>query len=340
MPAIPKTLKERLQKLGIRHFDELIHDQPKEWLHKHFSSGSSKYPVNVSRLIRNIIWQTRERVLKKEREPVKELIRTFWYMYIKPTLTRAEALSDETSQYNHLVRLLAEMVKIYEVMEYKDIGFRDDNRANRKVGLNANVILYAEKVGHADYLTEVAEKYQVSVIACGGQPSIMNIEYFVDDLKSRGIDLRRSFFLFSIVDFDTSGWIVRDSFIKDLQRFGIKNIKNLELIHPDMLTPEEILQSRILVHDPKEAVKKNTAWLREIKKYKYQNAQYLQPETDPKGNRIIYGLESEAVSSKRIDLVLAEILPPLLGKDESLLKIAMLERLNQSIKDLMIFKLT
>jgi len=152
-------------------------------------------------------------------------------MYIKPTLTRAESLSDETDQYNQLIRVLADMVKKHKIMEYKDIGFRDDNRVNRKVGLNANIILYAEKIGHADFLSEIAEKYQISVIAFGGQPSIMNIEYLVDDIKSRKIDIRRSFFIFSIVDFDPSGWIVRNSFIDDLKRFGIKNIKNIENLY-------------------------------------------------------------------------------------------------------------
>ena len=53
------TLREKLRKLGIRHLDELIHDQPKEWLIKNFSKGATDYPINVALLFRNIIWQTR-----------------------------------------------------------------------------------------------------------------------------------------------------------------------------------------------------------------------------------------------------------------------------------------
>jgi len=340
MLKLSKQQKVRLKKLGIRHFDELIHNQPKEWLHKKFSTTSSKYPVNVTRLMRNIIWQIRERIILKEKSPLKELIRTFWYMYIKPTLTRAESLSDETDQYNQLIRVLADMVKKHKIMDYKDIGFRDDNRANRKVGLNANIILYAEKIGHADFLSEIAEKYQVSVIAFGGQPSIMNIEYLVDDIKSKKIDIRRSFFIFSIVDFDPSGWIARNSFIDDLKRFGIKNIKNIELIHPDMLLPDEILLSRVFVRENEQTSKKNTSWLREIKKYKYDNYSYIQPEKDRKGNRIIYGLEAEAVSSKRITQVLDTLIPPLLGKNEQALEIIMLEKLRKSIQELILHKIS
>ena len=29
---LPPTIKERLRKIDVRHFDELIHDQDKDWL--------------------------------------------------------------------------------------------------------------------------------------------------------------------------------------------------------------------------------------------------------------------------------------------------------------------
>jgi len=340
MLKLSKQQKLKLKKLGIRHFDEPIHNQSKDWLFQKFSTTSTKHPVNVTRLMRNIIWQVRENILIKKKKPLKELIRTFWYMYIKPTLTRAESLSDETDQYDQLIQVLADMVKKHKIMKYKDIGFRDDNRANRKIGLNANIILYAEKIGHADFLSEIAEKYQISMIAFGGQPSIMNIEYLVNDIKSKKIDIRRSFFIFSIVDFDPSGWIVRNSFIDDLKLFGIKNIKNIELIHPDMLLPDEVLLSRVFVRDNEQTYKKNTSWLREIKKYKYKNYPYIQPEKDQKNNRIIYGLESEAISSKRITQALDELLPPLLGKDEKALEIIMLQKLRKSIQKLILQKIS
>lgn len=95
---LPKLQKDRLRRLGIRHFDQKIHDQSKEWLIKYFSYGADEYPVNVSRLMRNIVWQMREKILTKKKPPLKELIRTFWYMHIKPTLSRAGALSEKTDQ--------------------------------------------------------------------------------------------------------------------------------------------------------------------------------------------------------------------------------------------------
>lgn len=339
-PDTTLTQRERLQKLGIRPFPVLIHDQTKEWLVQHFSAGASDYPVNVALLMRNIIWQLRDRIRAKEKPPLKELVRTFWYMYIKPTLARADSLVHETDQYDQLVDTLVRLVKDTAVMDYKDIGFRDDNQANRKVGLNANVILFSEKVGQQDFLAEISQQYQVSTIALGGQPSVMNIEYFVDDLKAHGVDIRRSFYLFSIVDYDASGGIIRDSFIDDLKHYGIKNIHVTDLINPDMLSPEEIQLARYPIPDTEAMAKKNTAWLKATRQVKYQNQKFLDPESDRTGKRIIWGLESESISSTRLAAKLAELLPSLLGQSERLLVIHRLEELNLALKDLMVQKLT
>ncbi len=58
----------RLRKAGVRHFDKLIHEQDRAWLVENFAEGAPKYPVNVAKLMRNIIWQTRERVVSGDRE--------------------------------------------------------------------------------------------------------------------------------------------------------------------------------------------------------------------------------------------------------------------------------
>lgn len=136
------SLRNRLRQAGIRHYDELIHDQPRRWLIKNFRQGADEYPVNVARLMRNIVWQTRERIVKGEKPPLKELIRTFWYMYFIPTLAQAGALARGTDQYAQLISNIVYMVKDIRVMRYKDIGFRDDDRLNRKVGAHANIILF------------------------------------------------------------------------------------------------------------------------------------------------------------------------------------------------------
>ena len=353
-----KSLGDRLRKAGIRHYDELIHDQDKAWLVKNFKAegAAPTYPVNVARLIRNLVWQMKERVAAGEKE-FNELIRTYWYMYVKPTLARADALSQETDQYKQLTENIAAMVKTFQLMAYKDIGFRDENEANKKVGVYANVIPFAEKLGHFKYLTDIQKQYNVSVIALGGQPSVMNVEYFVDELKkpktaaealagrprmlslsADKLNLKRSFYLYSIVDYDPSGWIIRDAFINNLRHYKIKNTKVHDLINPDMLTPEEIRLARYPIRAGADMDAKNKKWLADVSLRHYKNQKYLVEETN--GKVKLYGLEAEAISTARLSAKLKEVMVPVLGGNEAALKIYEMKNLNQSIKDLIIFKLT
>jgi len=334
----PKSLRDRLRKAGIRHYDELIHDQPKEWLIRNFRRRADEYPVNVALLMRNIVWQTKDRIAKGEREPLRELIRTFWYMYIKPTLSRVDALANETDQYAQLIANIVYMVKEIEVMEYKDIGFRDENQAHREVGANANIILFSEKLGHQDFLSDIAAKYKVSILALGGQPSVLTSEYFVDIIRKRDIGLQRSFYLFSIVDYDTSGWIIRNAFLNNLRFYGISHTRVVDLIHPDMLTPEEVKLARYKIPETEAMKAKNKAWIKEVYKRNYRNQKYM--EEVKKGERILYGLEAESVSAKRLTAELERVMVPLIGKSEDLLKLYELEQLDTAIKDLIIHKLT
>jgi hypothetical protein len=332
------SLRDRLRKAGIRHYDKLIHDQTKEWLIENFNQGATDYPVNVARLMRNIVWQTKERIITGEKPPLKELLRTFWYMYIKPTLSRAGALANETDQYVQLIDNIVYMVKDIAVMEYKDIGFRDDNQAHRRVGANANIILFSEKLGHQEFLSDITDKYNVSIIALGGQPSVLNVEYFVDTLRQARIGLQRSFYLFSIVDYDPSGWIIRDAFMDNLKFYGIPNTRVIDLIHPDMLTPEEIKFSRYRIPETEAMRVKNQNWLKEVHKRDYKNQQYLEETT--KDQTTLYGLEAESISAKRLEAKLEEEMVPLIGKSEDLLKIYELKKLDKAIKDLIIHKIT
>lgn len=327
-----------MRKAGIRHFDELIHEQDKKWLVEHFSRGATKYPINVSLLMRNIIWQIRERIRRGEREKLSELIRTFWYMYIKPTLSRAWSLAEEADQYKQLVEQLVNMVVDQDLIRYSEIGFRDDNKAHRLVGANANVILFSEKLGHQSFLSEMTERYQTSIIALGGQPSVVNIEYFVDDLRAHKVSFKRSFYLFSIVDYDPSGWIIRDAFVRNLRFYGIKNIRMVDLITPDILTPEEVLFSRYRIRAGKEMERKNESWIKNVHAKKFTNHHLL--EATKNNQTTLYGLEAESVSAKRLRALLTEKMLPFVGKSETLLKNYELKQLGHSLKNLMFHKLT
>src|SRR3989339_818786 len=326
---MPPSLAERLRKAGIRHYDEKIHDQKNAGFVNNFKAegAAPAYPVNVSRLMRNLVWQMKERVSSGEK-PFNELVRTYWYMYIKPTLARSDSLSAETDQYKQLTENIVAMVKDFTLMSYKDIGFRDENAANKRIGGNTNTNPFSEKLGHFNYLADLNKQYNVSAIALGGQPSVMNVEYFVDDLKKAKspelvdrpkvfampaaagakFNLKRSFYLYSIVDYDPSGWIIRDAFLDNLRHYKIKNTKVYDLINPDMLTPEEIMLARYPIRAGADMEAKNKKWLADVGQRHYKNQKYLVEEKKGKGK--LYGLEAEAIATDRITEKLKEVMLP------------------------------
>lgn len=258
--AIPRDI--RLRREGIYHFKETIHQQPGEWLVKRFGPGR-EYPVNVNKLMKNIIWQIRERIAREERPPVKGLLRSFWYTHIKPALARARSLSPDVDQYPQMIKVFVRLIQYCDLMRYKDMGFIDDNKNDRKIGINNHIILFAEKAGHYPLLEEIARATDVTILSLGGQPSLLSAEYFVDEMKAEGVDIRKSFYTFSLVDYDTSGWIIRDAFLNDLKFFRLKHIRHEDLILPEIFTREEIDLNKFPVPAPAAMESKNKKWLRE-----------------------------------------------------------------------------
>ena len=103
-------------------------------------------------------------------------------------------------------------------------------------------------------------------------------------MKAEGIDIRKSFYTFSLVDYDTSGWIIRDAFLNDLRFFRVKHIKHMDLILPGIFSQEEIELNKFPLRTPPEMEAKNKKWLRE--------SGGIDGE--------LYGLEADAAPAERI----------------------------------------
>jgi hypothetical protein len=84
---------------------------------------------------------------------------------------------------------------------------------------------------------------------------------------------------------------------------------------------------------------KNKRWLKEIHKRNYKNQKYLEEKTRD-GKTILYGLEAEAISSKRLTKALEKDMVPLIGQSEDLLRIYELKKLDRAIKDLIVHHVT
>ena len=327
IPAAIKTQKAipidvRLRREGIYYYKEIIHLQPKEWLIKEFGPGK-KYPVNVNHLMKNIIWQVRTRIIQKQQPPVEGLIRSFWYLYIKPVLARTNSLSKTVDQYSQMIQTFVRLIQYCDLMRYKDIGFTDDNQNDRKLGINNHIILFAEKAGHYPLLQRIAQDSEITILSLGGQPSLLSAEYFTDEMKAQGIDIRKSFYTFSLVDYDTSGWIIKEAFLNDLNFFGLKHIQHKDLILPDIFTKEEIELNKYPIPTSKEMQDKNKKWLQESGGINGQ----------------LYGLETDAVPIKKIEELFFAEIEDLIKSTEDIRKGRALLSISQSLDEYILARL-
>ena len=213
--------EEILKKLGIKHYEKIIVDMPNAELLKEF--GKSAKRLNKSLFIKNVIWQAYE-ILKTGVQPFDiGNIRSFWY-YVKDTLGRVGA-NKKGDAYLIISNMLMLMVKA-GLFKYKDFGLDDDNKGSRWHGKKyANIIFFAEKTSYNDLMQEINTNFDMTTIATGGQSSYLTIEYFVDEMRARQVDLSQEFILFSFVDFDPAGDLIATGFVENLIDNGIKNIR-------------------------------------------------------------------------------------------------------------------
>jgi len=250
----------KLLKLDIKQYKKRIWKMSREELVKNFGGGP-RYPVNVNRLMLNIIWQVRGLIIKGRLKPVDAVIRNFWYRFVKPTLSRADALNPDYDQYKTLIKNFVRLVRNADIIRYRDFGFVDEGEHVQSVGQIPHVILFAEKDGHYPMLQRLAQRYEVSIISLGGKPSLLSVEYFVDRMRARGVNLRESFYLVSFVDWDPSGWVVWTSFVRNLKFFGVPYIHHVPIVIPERFTDQEIDINKYRIVSSKETRKHDKKWI-------------------------------------------------------------------------------
>lgn len=244
---IEKILKHE----RIKIYDKDLRFLSKKELLKEFgaySSGKIIKPVYV----KNVIWQLYTWIKQGKAHPVEGNIRTLWYSHIKPVFSRLGILDQGDDTIINSV--LVEMTYKYNLFKYADLGIADENKHNWKIGdKNPHIIVFAEKAGHLNSLEKINEQGGVSFIALGGQPSHLTTEYFATALfeklasssfilPEKGMDLYDNpiFYLYSIVDWDPSGYFIKKTFLKQLQAKGLENIKIVDLICPENFKLEEL----------------------------------------------------------------------------------------------------
>ena len=193
--------------------------------------------VDKRRLSKNIIWQTWRWIKKEIRKPFDGNIRSFWYE-VKNALGGDDILdADDVGMFYDTLR---EMIEDQRLFRYKDFGFMDMNSPFHGVGKQRpEIILGVEKAGLANMARALASEAGASHICTRGEPAVLTIEYFTDNLKAAigGKEVT----VFVMTDLNPSGVSIRNSLISGIEAQGVKVARVVVLLEtkdfPDDVLP-------------------------------------------------------------------------------------------------------
>jgi hypothetical protein len=193
--------------------------------------------INTKRVIKNIIYQMFRWIKKGIEPPSDGNIRSLWYRIKAVLAYHSNVLGpgDVDTFYN----TLQEMVEDQNLFRYKDFGFLDMNEPYRGIGAKLpEVVLASEKLGHYLFIKKLAVEAGVSFICMKGEPAVISLEYFADDLK-QGCG-GKPITVFCISDLDPAGYSIEGNLVGGLQRNGHQVARVVKLVDPSSFTSDEI----------------------------------------------------------------------------------------------------
>lgn len=235
-----------LLRWGVRHFDDDIHNFTPERLVQEFHHPTTGQ-IDTRTLIANIVWQYRcwlDLPAKdpRRKRPVDGNIRTFWY-YLKPIISRVLGQdADLDPLYDVMLDVFNKMVARDRLFHYRDFGFVDQKIVYRSLGETyPHILMIAEKIGHLAHLQEFQKQYGFTIMALGGEPSLMSAEYLYDELSAKipepkAVTLRLIF----MTDYDPAGNFIATAFSTHLTTFGMKLHTRSDVMLPSRFTPDEL----------------------------------------------------------------------------------------------------
>lgn len=287
--------KKILEKEGISDFEEDIRSMSIKTLRRHFRYKTRR-KLSPTRLIKNLIWQAYTWISDGRMEPIEGNIRSFWYISVKPVLSRL-GLKVSGDKYPEIVyTMFTELVTVHRLFRYADLGFLDDRMFHRTVGRrNGHLILFIEKDGMYSIVRDIARKYGATAIALNGFPSYLTSEFLIRDMARAGL-LHKPVHLFGLADYDPAGYWIEQEFAGQLRAYGVEIGSICSIIKPGLLPPD----------------------LLEIYKYRLkasvQTKNWLEVTGGIKGEA--YGLEADSLGGQRVRQAFERAIEPYLAQKD------------------------
>jgi hypothetical protein len=272
---------------GLRDYSTELFYMTEDELRGFFSREDGS--IDVRRLIANIIWQQfRWKRLGRTLSSDTATERGFWYRPVKTVLMRLgllkhtahsallnlsdggvfpEDLSDlllfgldwrsprsEGDLDALMLKILVDMVGDYRLFTYRDLGFMDPEK-DRCIGTTRpETVLVVEKKNLFSVASKAHERWGVSAVCLGGNPTWLPTEYFCFELQ-KALPPGKSVRLLTIVDYDPFGWILAEIFRNQLDRYGVDVSSMRHLVTPHRFTEEEIRSLSYVVESDSPAIR-------------------------------------------------------------------------------------
>jgi len=194
--------------------------------------------IDKRRVIKNIIYQLL-RWMKKGIEKLSDgNIRSLWYK-IKATLAYHSNIL-EPGDVDIYYSALQEMIEEQKLFRYKDFGFMDMSEPYRGIGkTRPEIILASEKAGHFFFIRDLAKEVGTSFVCMRGEPSVISLEYFSDDLFTACGDAEKV--IFCISDIDPAGYSIERNLVEGLTSRGHKVRQVTKLVDPSLFPGGDIV---------------------------------------------------------------------------------------------------
>jgi len=139
-----------------------------------------------------------------------------------------------------LLRILVDLSAERRLFTYRDLGLADARPDLRRIGARRPaIVLVVEKYSLIQVMADASERFGISGIVLGGNPSWISTEHFCWKLLE-ALGGERPVRLITLVDYDPFGWLLAGMFRDQLERYGISTGSMKHLVLPAMFTAEEI----------------------------------------------------------------------------------------------------
>lgn len=192
--------------------------------------------INKKRVIKNIIYQL-WRWIKKGIEPKGDgNIRSLWYQVKTVLAYHSDIL--EAGDVDTFYNTLQEMIEEKELFRYKDFGFFDETADWRAVGeVLPHVVLVTEKKGLLFFIQSMATAVGASYMTLKGEPTMIAMEYFGDELKEKCGG--RPLVLLCVTDVDPAGESIQRNLAKGLAKTNAIE-RTVRLVDTSLYTDQQI----------------------------------------------------------------------------------------------------